>query len=418
MTSETRSNSLPIGLPLIILLALLTALDAMAIDMYLPGMASIADDLAVSPGRVQQTLSIFLAGLAIGQGVYGPLLDRYGRRVPLLIGIAIFVVGSSVAACAPTVEWLLAARFLQAVGAAAGLVAPRAIIADTCDVNSSARVFSLLMQVMMIAPVVAPMLGGMLLVQGGWRLIFWTLALLAAIGLVWGLKALPDSLPVERRVAISFGTVIRSYTKQMRKGGFMLYTLAGGCVMASLFSYISSAAFVFTDHFALSPTVFSYLFAANSIALILGGTLSTVLLARGTPPIRVTLGGLVLHTLAGGVLYLLALEGIATLWVYSMLLAFAIGSLGLILGNIVALTMSIGGSQAGVASALMGTLHYLVAATVGYLASLFPQGPESMPLLIALCGIAAILLAFYARRVAACEATCESDLACKVSLHH
>ncbi|MCQ4264962.1 multidrug effflux MFS transporter [Pseudomonas stutzeri] len=385
--------------------------------MYLPGMAAIADDFAISPGRVQQTLSIFLAGLAIGQAVYGPLLDRYGRRLPLLLGIAIFVVGSVIAACAPTVECLLAARFLQAIGAAAGLVAPRAIIADTCDITSSARVFSLLMQVMMIAPVIAPMLGGLLLIQGSWRLIFWVLAVLGAIGLVWGLKALPESLPMERRVPISAASVLRGYTRQMQKGGFMLYTLAGGCVMASLFSYISSAAFVFTDHFALSPTVFSYLFATNSIALILGGTLSSVLLTRGAAPLRVTLGGLVLHTLAGGVLYLLVLEGIATLWVYSMLLALAVGALGLILGNIVALTMSISGAQAGVASALMGTLHYLVAAVVGYLSSLFTQGPAVMPLVVALCGVAAIALALAAQRMTARQAEKADHYEGEVSPH-
>ena len=134
-------------------------MDSMAIDMCLPGMPDIAEDLKVPFGRVQQTLAIFLGGLAIGQGIYGPLLDRFGRRMPLLIGIMIFIVGSIMGAMAPTVEWLLVARFIQAIGASAGLATPIAIVADTCNLKESAYVSSLLMQAMMLGPILAPVLG-------------------------------------------------------------------------------------------------------------------------------------------------------------------------------------------------------------------------------------------------------------------
>ncbi len=390
MKNPTTHNAAQIGAPLIILLALLTALDAMAIDMYLPGMASIAEDLGVSAGSVQQTLAVFLAGLAIGQGIYGPLLDRYGRRIPLLAGVVVFVLGSVGAAMAPTLEWLLAARFVQAIGAAAGLVAPRAIVADLCDVNSSARIFSLLMQVMMIAPVLAPVMGSFVLAHGSWRIIFWVLAALAVVGLVWGMRSLPESLPKERRVALSAGGIARAYGRQMRRRVFMLYTLAGGFVMSALFTYISGAAFIFTEYFSLSPALFSYLFAANSVGLIVGGMLSNVLLSRGATAARVTYIGLGIHALAGGLLYVAALAGAAPLALYAGLLAIAIGSLGLIIGNLIALTMNTAGPQTGVASALMGTLHYLVAAVVGYIGSFAAQPAHAIPLALALCGIAAI----------------------------
>ncbi|MGQ0336033.1 multidrug effflux MFS transporter [Halomonas elongata] len=390
-----------IGIALVILLALLTALDAMAIDMYLPGMPMIAQTYGVSAGSVQQTLSVFLAGLALGQCLYGPLLERFGRRMPLMVGLVIFVAGSVGAALAPTLEWLLVARFAQAIGAAAGLVAPRAIVADLCDVKSSARIFSLLMQVMMVAPVLAPMMGGFMLEHGGWRGIFWVLAAFGGIGLVWSLVAIPESLAPERRTPLNAGSVVRGYLAQSRRRVFMAYTLAGGFVLGSLFTYISASAFVFTEHFGMTPTHFSYLFAANSVGLILGGTLANKLAAGGMTPARVTFIGLGLHALAGTLLFLAVMTGMATLEAYAALLAVAIGALGLVFGNLTALTMNAGGVRAGVASALMGTLHYLVAAMVGYLASLVVQGPHVMPLVLALCGLAAIALCRLAGNIAA-----------------
>ncbi|WZB73687.1 multidrug effflux MFS transporter [Achromobacter insuavis] len=375
-----------IGAGLILLLALLTALDAMAIDMYLPGMPAIAEDFGVSAGRIQQTLSVFLAGLAIGQALYGPLLDRYGRRLPLLAGVAIFVgTGDG----GPRADGGMAAGrpLREALGAAAGLVTPRAIVADLCGVAESARIFSLLMQVMMIAPIAAPILGGSLLAHGGWRGIFWVLAGLGAAGLAWGWRALPDSLPAERRAPLHAGAILRAYGRQLRHPAFMAYTLAGGFILGSLFNYISASAFVFTGHFGLSATQFSYLFAGNSVALVLGGMISNRLLDQRRSATAILLAGIAAHALAGLVLFLLARAGQAPFAVYAGLLAVAVGALGLVFGNLTALTMSHAGKQAGVASALMGTLHYLMSAAIGYAVSLAPQG-ALLPLAICAGGAA------------------------------
>ncbi|WP_295553750.1 multidrug effflux MFS transporter [uncultured Stenotrophomonas sp.] len=394
-------SAVAIGPTLIVLLALLTALDAMAIDMYLPAMPAIAGEFGVDAGRVQQTLSVFLAGLAIGQALYGPLLDRYGRRLPLLAGLVLFVLGSILAALAPSIEWLLVARLLQALGAAGGLVAPRAIVADRCNTAAAARIFSLLMQVMMIAPILAPLLGGFLLGHGGWRFIFWTLSALGAAGLGWCLLALPDSLPRHERVSIHFTGVLRAYARQLGSAVFVAYTLAGGFILGSLFLYISSSAFVFTQHFALTPLQFSYLFAGNSIGLVLGGQIGNRMLARGVHPQRAMLLGIATHGLAGIALLLSVKSGIAGLWLYAVLLAVAIGALGLVFGNLTALTMASAGRQVGVASALMGTLHYLLSAIIGYAASFTTQGPALLPLAIASCAAAAALLCHLARRLEA-----------------
>lgn len=386
MTQFTQRTT--VGTQLIILLALLTALDAMAIDMYLPGMPSIALDFGVSPGRIQQTLSVFLGGLAIGQAMYGPLLDRFGRKSPLVIGVAIFVVGSVLAALATSVEWLMAARFLQALGAAAGLVSPRAIVADLCDTQESARIFSLLMQVMMIAPILAPLIGGYLLSHGNWRFIFWVLTLLGIIGLLWSLRTIPDSLPKHQRAPLHLGSILRAYYTQFKAPVFMAYTIAGGLVLGSLFTYISTAAFIFTSHYQLNPTHFSYLFAGNSIALVIGGQISNMLLKRLSMHTILYIG-LIVHSLAAALLFILA--DTATLPVYIACLALSIGALGLVFGNLTALTMANVGPQAGVASALMGTLHYLVAAIIGYIVSLAAQGPATLPIAITCCGIGAIV---------------------------
>ncbi|WP_407294033.1 multidrug effflux MFS transporter [Stutzerimonas zhaodongensis] len=388
------------GLRLVILLALLTALDAMAIDMYLPGMPAIAADFGVTDGRIQQTLAVFLAGLAIGQGLYGPVLDRFGRRLPLILGLGIFVAGSVLAAIAPSVEWLMAARFLQAIGAAGGLVAPRAIVADRCSLQASARIYSLLMQVMMIAPIVAPLLGGYVLAHGSWRLIFWVLAGLGVIGLLWSIASLPDSLPRAQRVPLSLINTLSAYGRQTRRPAFLAYTLAGGFILGSLFTYISASAFVFTQHYGLTPTQFSYLFAANSVALVLGGALSNMALSVWANPQRITLVGVALHVLAGLSLFMLIQTDLAGLISYGLLLGLAIGALGLVFGNLTALTMGDAGKQTGIASALMGVLQYLLSAVIGYVVSLAPQGAGLLPITIATCGCLAALMTVIGGRAA------------------
>ncbi|MGU3493274.1 multidrug effflux MFS transporter [Xanthobacteraceae bacterium A53D] len=392
MTATGLSRAGSLGTGLVLLLALYTGLDAMAIDMYLPGMPVIAEDFGVSAGRIQQTLSVFLAGLAIGQALYGPLLDRYGRRMPLLAGAVVFVLGSVLAALAPSVEWLLAARFLQAIGAAAGLVAPRAIVSDLCDLKECARIFSLLMQVMMIAPILAPILGGFVLGHGSWRLIFWMMAGLGAAGFVWGLYAIPETLPAAGRMPLRLGTTLRAYGGQMRDRAFMAYTLAGGFILGSLFVYISASAFVFSDHFGLSEVQFSYVFAANSVALVLGGQLADRLLKRGRAERGIMLAGIALHTLAGAILFAVTQTTGASFVTYALLLAVAVGALGLVFGNLTALTMSHAGKQAGVASALMGTVQYLMSAVVGVAVSLMAPGPAQIPAAIVCCGLAALVL--------------------------
>lgn len=395
--SSHPSHRPPFGWAFIFLLALVTALDAMAIDMYLPSFPAVGQELGVAAGQVQQTLSIFLVGLALGQAVYGPLLDRFGRRGPLLIGLLVFVLGSVMAALAPSVEWLLVARFVQALGAAAGLVAPRAIVSDVYTVSESARVFSVLMQVMMIAPILAPVIGGLLLSHGGWRMVFWTLAAIGTLGLLWSWRAVPETLAPERRAPLDAASVAHAYARQLLHRPFLAYALAGGFILGSLFVYISGSPFVLIEHFGLTPVHFSYFFAANAVGLVLAGQLGMWLLARMTEQ-RILLLGIAIHGAAALVLVLAAQSSLTSLWLYAPLLALAVWALGLTFGNLTALTMARAAGQAGVASALMGTLQYLVGAVVGAAVSLAAPGLLPLPAALLACSVLAALCCVWAER--------------------
>lgn len=375
---------------LIILLASTSALVATAIDMYLPAFPIIATRLDISPGQVQQTLTIFLIGLGIGQGLYGPLLDRFGRRPPLLIGIGLFTIGSLAAALSTSFEGLLLARFLQAIGAAAGSVASRAVVTDTCDPQSSARIYSMLMQVMMIAPITAPMLGGLILLYGDWHLIFWALAVFGVICGFFTLRLLPETLPVERRVPLSMRSVVRNYAIQLSNPSFFFYTLATSCTLGCLFIYINNSPFVFIEMFNLTPNQFSYIFAANALVMI-GISQINLRLLKFYSVARVLFIGLSGFIVIGLVLLGLVQLGWEALWSYSILLGLGMAMLGLITGNLTAMTMAHTQQHAGIASALMGLIQFLLAASIGFLASLI-AAPSLYTLPVALLGLGCLAM--------------------------
>lgn len=396
MTVTETPTITRISTGLLILLALLTALDAVSIDMYLPAMPAIADTFTVDAGRIQQTLAVFLAGLAIGQAMYGPLLDSYGRRMPLMVGILFFIIGSVISALSTSPEMLTSARFVQALGAAAGLVTPRAIVSDICGITESAKIYSMLMQVMMIAPVLAPIIGGLILQVSGWHTIFWLLALFGCVALLWCKYGLPETLPAKRLVRLDVKTVIRAYGNVLTHWHFMALTLAGGFILGSLFTYISASSFIFTAIFSLNPTAFSALFALNSVMLIGGGFASNALLKRGYSEQNLTITGIVIHLAAAGILLLVVLTGAPSLTLFALLIAIAVAALGLVFGNLTALTMQQAKQQAGVASSVMGAVQYLQSSIIGFLYSKFVFGLEGLPLTMLICGV--IALAFCLKR--------------------
>lgn len=381
----------PTALPaLIALLAALTALDAVAIDMFLPALPALQQELQTSPAAVQQTLSVFLLGLALGPVAWGPLLDRYGRRRPLLAGVALYVAASLGAALADGIGLLLVARFVQALGASVAMAAPRAVVADLLAERDAARVYTLLMQVFMIGPVLAPLAGVALISHGGWRSVFWALALGGlALGL-WCLRALPETLPPGRRTPLALRSVVQAYSTLLRSRRFVLYALAGGISMGSLIAYLSQGAFVMQQHFGLSQLGYGVMLAGNAIGIIVAGQANVVLLRRHAP-LPVVLGALALHTTVGTALWLAVDTGHAPLPVYLGGLALAMATLGLTFGNLTALTMADAGPQAGTASALMGLLQTAVGAGIGALAAGLTPGPRPLPMVFIACGVISLL---------------------------
>lgn len=379
----------PLGLKIIILLASLNALSAAAVDMYLPAFPAVAESLSISSGQVQQTLTIYLIGLGIGQGLYGPLLDRFGRKTPLLIGLSLFVLGSLAAALSSDFTNLLLARFFQAIGAAAGLVASRSIVTDTCDTQSAARVYSILTQMMMVAPIAAPTLGSLVLTYGDWHLIFWILCTFSILCLFFTFRELPETLSVEKRIPLSMHNIVYSYAMQLCKLRFLFYTLASGFTFGCLFIYVTSSPFIFISIFELTPVQFGCIFAINALGIILVGQINLYLL-KFFSVVRLLFYGLIFFVGVGVFLLALVYFEWVTFWRYWLLLAMALSMLGLITGNITAVTMENTQEHAGVSSALMGSIQFLLAAIVGFIFSLIPLTLNAMPIAIILFGLIAI----------------------------
>ncbi|WP_157980727.1 multidrug effflux MFS transporter [Aliidiomarina taiwanensis] len=382
----------------IILLASLSALVAAAIDMYLPAFPTVAEKLEISVGQVQQTLTVFLIGLGVGQAIYGPLLDRFGRKAPLLGGLALFVIGSIAAAFSNSFETLLIARFVQALGASAGSVAGRAVVSDTCDTQESARVFSILGQVMMLAPILAPMIGGLVLIYADWQVIFWVMAAIGAVSLLLTMRHLPETLAVEKRVPLSLVTIIHGYLRQLIQPGFFFYTMAIGATFGFIFIYVGSAPFAFIDSFNLSPTQFSFLFAANAATMIAMSQVNMRLLKRFSAN-QLLYAGLLAFVACGLALSAVIQWGQVNLWSYALLLALSIGTTGFITGNMFAATMASVKENAGTASALLGVMQFSIGGGLGYVVSLFTPHIIWLPLSFAVLGFAALVFCILGKQL-------------------
>lgn len=229
---------------------------------------------------MQTSISVFLIGLAFGQILYGPFNDSYGRKAPLLLGIALFLVASICLSHAASLTEFVFFRLLQGIGGAAGLVIPRAIVADLYAEREAAKVFSLLMQVMAIAPIVAPPLGNLLSGTLGWQAIFWGLGIVGAIMLFATWRWVPESLPRGQSMQGNIGSAFVGYTALFRQRIYMGYTLSGAFTMGGLFTYIGASAFIFIDYLHLSLTHYSILFAANALGMVVCGQFNIFLLNR------------------------------------------------------------------------------------------------------------------------------------------
>jgi len=380
---------------IIIVLGLLAAFAPMATDMYLSGFHVMSEHFGVSEGGMELTLSIFFLGLAAGQAIYGPLIDRFGRRGPLLAGIFLYLIATIGCLLAPSIEIFIALRFLQAVGGSAGMITGRAIIRDLFDAREGARALSLMMMVMTIAPIVAPILGGLIVTYMNWQTIFYVMLGfgMICITLVWLL--VPETLPPERRIASSLLGIARIWGGMMADRRFAIPAIAGGLGQASMFAFITGSPFVFINVHGASSQTYGLLFALVACALIVSAQVNRVALRYKTPEFILSVA-LVLNVVAG--LLCVASVGTDSLVALLVPLWFAVGSLGFIGANAAAVAMEASGRNAGSGSSLIGVLQFGLAFIVsGLVAS--SQNGTAYPMTVAIlcCGLGSSLLWFVAR---------------------
>jgi DHA1 family bicyclomycin/chloramphenicol resistance-like MFS transporter len=353
------------------------ALGPLTVDMYLPALPTIADDLRTTSAMVQLTLTGTLVGLALGQLVLGPLSDAFGRRRPLLAGTALHVVASLLVLVAPSIAVLGLLRFLQGVGTAAGAVIALAVVRDLFEGRAAATMLSRLFLVIGAAPVLAPTIGGEVLRLTSWRGVFLLLAVYGLLLLAVGALTVRETLPPARRSTAGLAGTLRGYRLLFRDRTYVGLVLVAGLTMAGLFSYVSGSSFVFQDQFGLDEQQFGLLFGAGAVWLIAATQLNPVVL-RWFSPAQVLVAGTVVGALAGAVLLVLAGTGTGGLWAVALPLWVVLFGSGLALPNAPALALSRHGEAAGTAAALLGAVQFGVGAVVAPLVGVLGNDAVAM----------------------------------------
>ncbi len=342
---------------MITVLGLMIALGPLTIDMYLPALPRIAEDLSVSSSVVQLTLTGTLAGLAFGQLIIGPLSDSLGRRVPLMAGIALHMVASLVCLFAPNIEVLGGGRVLQGFGAAAAAVVAVAVVGDLYVDSAAATVMSRLILVLGVAPVIAPSLGAVVLLKASWHWIFAVLVVLAGLLFLLAALALPETLPTSHRRPLHVRSIVATYGELLRDFRFVTLVLVAALSMAGLFGYIAAAPFVLQGDYGLNQQSFALVFAAGAIILI-GATQSNVVLLRRFAPQAIMLVALIISVIAAIVFVVLAVTGVAGLAGFLGPVLVILGGMGLVLPNAPAVALSRHHDAAGTAAALLGAAQF------------------------------------------------------------
>lgn len=375
-----------------IILGLLSAIGPFAIDMYLPALPTIGADLQASPAAVQFSLLVFFLSMGFGQILIGPLSDIHGRKLPLYAGLGVFGLASIGAALAPTVESLIAFRFLQGLGAAAGMVVPRAVVRDLHTGVQAARLMSLLMLVFSISPILAPLTGSLIIEAFGWRAVFWSVLLAAALAATLLATGLGETRPEHERRGSSLGGALRSYGVLLRDRNFIGLASIGGFGISSFFVYLASSPFVIIDHYGMSPSTYSLFFSVNAVAFFAMSQLTGRLTGRYglRRVVRVAVG---VFTAAMVVLVAVFALGLGSLPAMAAILFVGYGFLGLVIPTTSVLAMENYGENAGTASALMGTLHFAIGAGAMAVSGMFFDGtPLPMVAAIGLCAVIAFAI--------------------------
>lgn len=377
-------------LQLAVILGSITTIGPLSIDMYLPALPTLVADFGTTAALVQLSLTFFLLGLASGQLVAGPLSDVYGRRRPLLIGMFIYAVSSVLCAFSPSIGLLIGLRFIQGLAGSVGVVVSRAAVRDLYSGSELTKFFSLLMIVNGLGPILAPVIGGQLLRVTTWQGIFLVLFAAGIIFCLTILLRLPETLPKERRSKSGLKGTLLTFRVLLGNRKFMGYALSQGFVTASMFAYISGSSFVLQNIFAVTPQVYSLIFAVNGIGIIITGQIAGRLAGKVSET-KLLLSGLLLCTM-GGILLLLTILVGGGLFPILICLFAVVSSVGIVGATSFSLAMQDQGEAAGSASALIGLIPLLLGSCVAPLVGL--GGVESalpMAIVIASTGMLSVL---------------------------
>ena len=356
---------------LTLILAALTAFAPLSTDMYLASFSSLAATFGASEGRVQLSLSVFFFGLSVGQLIYGPLIDRFGRKPPLIAGLTVYTLATAAIVVVPTVDGFIVLRLLQALGGCAGMVVSRTMVADLFDERGTARFLSQMMLVQGLAPIVAPLLGGYILAFSSWQAIFVFLTLFGATCLIASKSGLPETLPPEARHSGGMKGIALAFGEVLSNRGFIYPALAGALAFASLFAFITGSPFVYMQLHGVSEQHYGWLFGFNAVGMILASQLNRLLL-RWFKPIAVMGGGLAFNVVMGVVLVTFADGAPLPLLVGMLWLCLATGPL--IGANSMAIAMSRAGRHRGTASSVMGVMQFAVASIASAAVGLLHNG--------------------------------------------
>ncbi|MET7256307.1 multidrug effflux MFS transporter [Dyadobacter fermentans] len=375
---------------LILILGSLTALGPFSIDMYLPGFPAIARDLNTTAAKVSQTLSGYFVGISLGQLLYGPLLDRFGRKKPLFIGLAVYILASAGCAVATSVEQLIVLRIIQAVGSCAATVASVAMVRDLFPVSENAKVFSLLLLVVGFSPMIAPTVGGYVTDAFGWHAVFMILTVMGVAIFAATALWLPDSYKPDKTLSLKPKPIIMNFLEVLREPQFYTYSITGAVAFAGLFAYVSGSPIVFMEVFHVDGKVYGWIFAFLSVGFIGSGQVNTLMLRRFSSEQIVNVA-LICQAVIGLAFLAAALNGALTLTSTLVFLFLFLCCVGYTYPNAAALSLAPFTRNAGSASALMGAFQMGAGTLISIAISLFEE-PSIIPMVAAMAGSASLAL--------------------------
>jgi DHA1 family bicyclomycin/chloramphenicol resistance-like MFS transporter len=372
----------------ILILGLLSAIGPFSIDMYLPGFPAIAKDLHTSVGIVSYSLASFFIGICIGQLICGPLLDRFGRKMPLYVGMIIYVLSSIGCALSWSIELLIVMRFFQALGGCVGIVAPRAIIRDIFPVEENAKIFSFMILILGVSPIIAPTVGSYVVAHFSWHIVFVILSLITCLIFIAVVYWLPESRQPDPTYSLKAKPILNNFRNVLKVPQFYTYALASAISSAGLYAYLASSPFVFMELFKTTEQQYGFIFSINAAGLILCSQLNNLLLRKYTSE-QISLVTLSVQTAVGILLLLGTIFNVVNLYSTIVLISLFLSCQGLSFPNTAALSMAPFEKDAGSASALMGAMQMaigaLAAAAVG-----FVKPTTAIPMAAVMAGCVAV----------------------------